>query len=398
MNSKLYTRLALCSLIVFSACTSAVERKQQWFRGNLHTHSYWSDGDEYPEMIMDWYKNNGYQFVALSDHNILAEGEKWVTVAKSRMYEESFEEYFTKFGDKWVVHNRDSGRINVRLKTYDEYKTLFQDSSFLIIQSEEITDKTGDKLIHMNATNIHELIEPQGGKNVRDVMQRNVDAVLKQRKETGIPMFVHINHPNFFYSITADDIIGLRGEQFFEVYNGHPLVNNYGDSVHQSTEQMWDKINAAYVAKGQPLLLGLATDDSHNYHQFGSAYSNAGRGWVMVYAFSLTPQSLIEAMEAGNFYASTGVTLDEISLKDNTLTIRVKPEPQVDYTISFIGLENGKQETRTLREVEGTSATFPITAEIAFVRARIRSSKTKQNPFHDGDVEMAWTQPVSFKK
>src|SRR5687768_2391459 len=43
----------------------------QWWKGNLHTHSLWSDGDDYPEMIVDWYKQHGYQFLALSDHNVL---------------------------------------------------------------------------------------------------------------------------------------------------------------------------------------------------------------------------------------------------------------------------------------------------------------------------------------
>src|SRR4051812_28125014 len=50
---------------------------QRWFKGNLHTHSLWSDGDGYPEMIVDWYQARGYNFLALSDHNIFAQGEKW---------------------------------------------------------------------------------------------------------------------------------------------------------------------------------------------------------------------------------------------------------------------------------------------------------------------------------
>ncbi|HET8736162.1 MAG TPA: histidinol-phosphatase, partial [Pricia sp.] len=33
-----------------------------WYKGNLHAHSYWSDGDEFPEMIMDGYKTAGYDF------------------------------------------------------------------------------------------------------------------------------------------------------------------------------------------------------------------------------------------------------------------------------------------------------------------------------------------------
>lgn len=391
------TRLShLCVFVLALGCNPAEKDARSWYKGNLHTHSYWSDGDEYPEMIMDWYKSGGYNFVALSDHNILAEGEKWVTVAKSKMYEDGFQKYLDKFGDEWVTHKTDSGRIHVRLKTYDEYRPLFEGDSFLIIKSEEITDRYGDSPIHMNATNIRNLIQPRGGSSVTEVMQRNVDEVLKQRQETGVPMFPHINHPNFFYGITYQDIIGLRGERFFEVYNGHPLVQNYGDSLHPGTETMWDMINIAYRNKNQPLLFGLATDDSHNYHQFGSAYSNAGRGWVMVHADSLTPASLIHAMEAGEFYASTGITLKDVAFRNNELSLHVQAEQGVNYTIEFIGVQSGTHQAEVLEKIAGTEASFTVTDSYLFVRCRITSDKIKPNPFQEGEFEMAWTQPVVY--
>ncbi|MEO8475173.1 MAG: histidinol-phosphatase [Chryseolinea sp.] len=391
------------AIILFSGLSAIASQgqsksKKQWYKGNLHTHSYWSDGDEFPEMIMHWYKSNKYDFIALSDHNILADGDKWITVAKSKLYEDSFQKYLSKFGDQWVVHNMDSGRINVKLKTLKEYKPLFADQSFLIIQSEEITDKAEGKLIHMNATNVQKLIAPAGAATVTETMQRNVDAVLQQRKETGVPMFPHINHPNFFYAITPQNIIDLHGERFFEVYNGHPLVHNYGDSLHPGTEKMWDMINTAYYEKRQPLLYGLGTDDSHNYHQFGAAYANAGRGWVMVNAKSLSAADLIDAMEAGKFYASTGVVLNDVEFSNNILSVKIKSEPQVQYKIEFIGLEVGSKEVKVLQEIKNNVATFSVTPKLAFVRVRITSSKSKPNPYQEGDFEMAWTQPVSFEK
>ena len=389
--------LFFTSLILLTGCNREKTETRQWFKGNLHTHSYWSDGDEYPEMIMDWYKTNGYSFVALSDHNILADEEKWVKVVKSRMYEEGFEKYLKKFGEEWVTYKVDSGRTLVKLKMYNEYKPRFEDKNFLIIQSEEISDRYDNKPIHMNATNIQKRIEPQGGNSVTDVMQRNIDAVLNQRKETGVMMFPHINHPNFFYAVSVQDLIDLRGERFFEVYNGHPMVNNYGDSLHPGTEQMWDEINIAYSKKNQPLLLGLATDDSHNYHQFGGEFSNSGRGWVMVLADSLNPTSLISAMEEGAFYASSGVSLEEITVEANTINVKVKPEANVTYAIEFIGVRKGEEESRTIKSESGTNASIDLTADYLFVRVRITSSKIKVNPFKEGEYEMAWTQPVVFK-
>ena len=386
---------AILAIVFLTACSEKETDNRKWYKGNLHTHSYWSDGDDFPEMIMDWYKDNGYHFVALTDHNILAQGEKWIVVRKGRIYEEAFDKYLAKFGEQWVTHKRDTGRIQVRLKTYDEYRKRFEDDNFLIMQAEEVSDRFDGKPMHMNATNIQSLITPQGGSSMAEVMQRNVDAVLKQREETGVPMFPHINHPNFHFAITAEDFMNLKGERFFEVFNGHPQVFNYGDSTRPGTEYMWDQINVVYARKNQPFLLGLATDDSHNYHLFGSKYSNAGRGWVMVRADSLTPASLIRALEAGDFYATTGVILDEVEVREKSLHVDVREEQGVNYEIQFIGATGQDQHSGILKTVSGTEATFELQDSYIFVRAKITSDKPKENPFEDGDFETAWTQPVA---
>jgi hypothetical protein len=383
------------SILILASCAEKENDTRKWYKGNLHTHSYWSDGDEFPEVIMDWYKDHGYNFVALTDHNILAQGEKWIVVRKGKIYEEAFEEYLAEYGEEWVTFKRDTGRIQVRLKTYDVYKTLFEDESFLIMQGEEISDRFEGKPIHLNATNLRTLIKPQGGESVTDVMQRNVDALEKQRKETGVPMFIHLNHPNFHYAVTAEDIINLHGERFFEVFNGHPQVNNYGDSLHPGTEYMWDMINLAYYRKNQPMLMGLATDDSHNYHLFGSKYSNAGRGWVMVLADSLNPASIVEAMEAGDFYATTGVILDKVNVDLDALNVKVKAEEGVNYEIQFVGATGQDTHTHVLKRVNGTEGSIELLDSYIFVRAKIISDKLKENSFQEGDYETAWTQPIA---
>ena len=48
----------------------------QWYRGNIHTHSLWSDGDDYPEMIGLWYRDHGYDFLCYTDHNVLPQVER----------------------------------------------------------------------------------------------------------------------------------------------------------------------------------------------------------------------------------------------------------------------------------------------------------------------------------
>jgi hypothetical protein len=362
-------------LLTLSTCSTVEKKKLTWFKGNLHTHTYWSDGDEFPEMVLDWYKSNGYDFVALSDHNTLATDEKWKVITKSPLYEESFQKYLDKFGADWVVYKTDTGRIQVKLKTHEEYKSKMEDSRFLVIPSEEISNKANDLPVHINATNLQE-----------------------QRQRTGVPMFTHINHPNFYWAITLEDMIGLKGERFFEVYNGHPMVRNYGDSLHLGMEAMWDKINIAYINRNQPMMFGLATDDSHNYHQFGEAFSNAGRGWVMVQSEKLDAASLITAMEAGNFYASTGVELSELVIENGQIKIVVAAETEVTYKIEFVGVRKGEEESKVIETINGGEAKFMVTDEYLFVRARITSTRLQPNPFQEGDFEMAWTQPVVFSK
>lgn len=386
----------LISIVFLTSCKSA-EEKLNWYKGNLHTHTYWSDGDEFPEMVLDWYKSKGYHFVALSDHNTVSGDDQWVVVQKSPLYETSFQNYLNTFGDEWVEQKNDTGRVQVKLKTFAEYKEKMEGDGFLIIPSEEISNYVGKVPVHINVTNIQKLIPAPNGNTVAEAMQQSVDAVLKQRKETGVPMFPHINHPNFRWAISLEDMISLKGERFFEVYNGHFLVNNYGDSARMSTEVMWDKINIAYAQRNQPLMFGLATDDSHNYHQFGNAFANAGRGWVMVQAESLDAASLIAAMEEGKFYASTGVSLDRVEFDQDELMINVATENDVNYSIEFIGVLNNENESRIIKTVTGSEASFTVTDEYLFVRAKIISSKLQTNPFQDGDVEVAWTQPV-FKK
>jgi ABC-type glycerol-3-phosphate transport system substrate-binding protein len=45
-----------CSSTIAHAAAPAADSALRWFKGNLHTHSLWSDGDDYPEMIADWFK------------------------------------------------------------------------------------------------------------------------------------------------------------------------------------------------------------------------------------------------------------------------------------------------------------------------------------------------------
>jgi len=225
-------------------------------------------------------------------------------------------------------------------------------------------------------------------------MQQTLDAVHAQRNRLQIPMFAHINHPNFGYGISTEDLIALNGERFFEVYNGHPAVHNEGNDSYTSTEEMWDLVNVAYFRKEKPLLLGIATDDSHNYHSRDTNLSNSGRGWVMVNSQELNTTSLIKSLEDGQFYASSGISLKSLYHTKTKLSVEIDAQPDVSYEIVFLGYQKDGDHVIELDRQTGTSASYIYTNKDLFVRAKINSTQLVKHPYRQGETAQAWTQPV----
>jgi hypothetical protein len=402
---------------------AAADGEPQYYKGNLHTHSLWSDGNDFPEMICDWYQRNGYQFLALSDHNILStKVDNWIDpdLAAKRGAIGALERYEERFGKDWVELRKQPNGTVVRLKTLSEFRGKFEKpGEFLLIQSEEITDHVGPLPVHINATNIGELIRPQGGENVQDAIRKNLQAVLRQEKQLGRPIVAHLNHPNFGYAVTAEDIAAVVEERYFEVFNGHPSVNQRGDEQHASIERIWDIANTIRIAQmKQPPMYGLATDDSHKY--FGTQGSSPGRGWVMVRSKDLGANAITNALKAGDFYSSTGVLLKSIEFDGKQLSLEIDAADGVQYTTYFIGTKKEYDATRqavldkdgkelsvtgrysdgvgqVLAKVDGASPTFKLDGSEYYVRARVESSQKPDNPLWDDQVTKAWTQPFGWE-
>lgn len=390
--------LLLILLINITLSCKTEVPEQKWHKGNLHTHSLWSDGDDFPEMIIKWYKDHNYQFVALSDHNTIASNEYWYKLREREFKNKTLDKYQKIFGN-WVEVKKFPDSTLVRLKTFEEYQSKFEEpGKFSVIKSEEVTSHFNQKPIHINVTNIQEYIKPIEGSSVVEVMQKTLDAVHEQRIKTNTAMFAHINHPNFGYGITEDDFKKLKGERFFEIYNGHPAVHNEGDNMHISTEEMWDVINISYFKQGKPLLFGIATDDSHNYHQQSTKHSNSGRGWVMVESDSLNPSSLILAMEDGKFYSSSGISLKKLYSDKKQYIIEIDSQTDVNYEIIFYGFKKNSDMVTELYRTKGTFAKYTFDKDDIFVRAKIISDQMIKNPYKEGETAQVWTQPVLVNK
>jgi hypothetical protein len=306
-----------------------------WYRGNLHTHTLNSDGDSSSSVVARWYRDHGYDFLVLTDHN----------------------------------HNTPVEELQAEL---DHEHRAHGKSRLLLIPGEELTnhfhDGTRGYDLHVNGLGTRRTLGAQTGRSVSDLLQRCVDAV---HGEGGLPS---LNHPNFRWAVTLANLLDLRGMRHLEIYNGHPEVNNLGGGGAPSNENLWDGMLSRGVE-----VFGIAVDDAHVFQHFGAHLANPGRGWVVVQCAGLERNSILAALEMGRFYASTGVTLEHVSRDGGCLSLATTPVLDTRYRTEFIGAEG-----RVLAATEGLAAEYLVGDDDVYVRARVMSSQGMQ----------AWTQPV----
>ena len=113
--------------------------------------------------------------------------------------------------------------------------------------------------------------------------------------------------------------------------------------------------------------------------EFARDKANPGRGWVSVKAAALEPAALMEALEAGRFYASTGVTLADVRVSPERMEVHIEPAGDFRYTTVFIGAGG-----RELARSGDNPAVYELRDAVGYVRARVTDS---------GGLH-AWTQPV----
>ncbi len=295
-----------------------------WFKGNTHAHTTESDGDSSPEYVARWYKDHGYDFLILSDHNTLTD-------------------------PGILAHLMDEG--------------------FLLVPGEEVTASFEDRAVHVNGLNLHDLVEPRVETTLVGTVQANVDAV---REKSGVP---HINHPNFRWSLGPRELAQVGRYRLLEIFNGHPSVHNQGGGGYPGLEEVWDIL----LTQGKRVF-GIAVDDAHHFQgEFSSERANPGRGWVMVKAPELSADALVEALEMGLFYASTGVELEDVIVEEDRMEVRIRAKGDFKYTTTFLGSDG-----RVLATSFEPQAVFVLTEPEPYVRAKVE----------DSGGSVAWVQPV----
>ncbi len=295
-----------------------------WQKGNTHAHTLESDGDSPPEYVAEWYKSHGYNFLVLSDHNVF---------------------------------------------TNPASLSHLIDDDFILIPGEEVTSSYESFPVHVNGLNLPGLVDPRTGSTLVATIQNNVDAI---RDVEGVP---HVNHPNFGWAFGAEELAQVENDRLFEIYNGHPTVHNDGGGGFPSLEEVWDML-----LTGGKRIYGIAVDDAHHFQgEFSADRANPGRGWISVRTTSLDAVEIMRRLEAGQFYASTGVTLSDVVTENDRMEVHIAPRGNFRYTTTFIGSGG-----RVLAVSLENPAVYTLQGRETYVRAKVVDSR--------GDA--AWVQPA----
>ncbi|HRQ89095.1 MAG TPA: hypothetical protein PLA50_09870, partial [Bacteroidia bacterium] len=119
----------------------------------------------------------------------------------------------------------------------------------------------------------------------------------------------------------------------------------------------------------------------------------------------LDGDSIVAALQAGRFYASTGVALDAIhwDAEKGILSLEIAPVEGVEFTTAFIGTRKGYDATgektgigEVFATVTGNSPSCTIPEDALYLRATVTSTRKHWNPSFEGQMEQAWTQPVGW--
>ncbi|HEV2529152.1 MAG TPA: CehA/McbA family metallohydrolase [Thermomicrobiales bacterium] len=237
----------------------------RFYRGNIHCHSTNSDGRLEPEEVVRRYREQGYDFIALTDHFI--------------------------------------ERFDFPISDTSAYRT----DGFTTIFGAELHAPALDngQSWHIVAAGLPLDFPPTGDQESGPELAARAIAA---------GAFVGIAHPAW-NGVKMVDVAAIEDAHAIEIFNtGHRADADRGDG--------W--FLADLVAIEGRRILGYAADDAH----FNGRPDHFG-GWVMVRAAELTPEALVEALKDGQFYSSQGPTIEDVSVDDENITIRCSPAASI---------------------------------------------------------------------
>jgi hypothetical protein len=271
----------------------------------------------------------------------------------------------------------------------------FKDDSLTFFPfTQLINDLDEDYNIELNAINIESPDSVLADEFYTDLFKNYLGIVERQGKNNVAYINAELFKSEDFYWIIKESDV-----RFIELYNGYAEESKV-DRHFNDIEDVWDMINAERCREGRPLIYGLV-----NEKRF---LPNNGSGHLLVHAKSTNPNDLFEAINAGHFYNSTGVVLEEVKYAHRELDrkifpcvyVKIKPEPGVTYKIEVIQIGEGANVTSSVEDKteDWFAVDNPTSDERQTLYSRIGVTSSKIISYEKSvpQFETAWTQPYIF--
>ena len=140
----------------------------------------------------------------------------------------------------------------------------------------------------------------------------SINKMIQTANENGF--LVSYNHP-VWSTQNYVDYSGIKGLWGVEVYNTGCNRAGYPENDQAYNDLLMEGEN----------VFPLATDDSHST---GDCFG----GWIMVKATALEYDTVMQALEKGDFYASTGPEIKELTLEDGVVHIECSNVREIRLT------------------------------------------------------------------
>jgi hypothetical protein len=299
--------------------------KGNWYKGNIHCHTANSDGRLSQQEVARLYKEEGYHFLAFTDHN--------------------------------------------RFTVTDAYN----DESFLVIPGIEvdIANHRPDRVSIYHAVGIQEKGIGSGisdGETFHAGKWEGIESaqsMINRLNEKGMKSV--FCHPNWS-RLELEDFIDLDGYFALEIYNyGCAVANHTGLSI-----DYWDSL----LRRGRRIW-AVATDDCH--HRIDDRFG----GWIMVKAPELTKDAILEALEEGSFYASSGPEIYDYRIENGIVHVECSPV----RAIHFVTYEHWGQSVIAENNSTITKADHQLRGTEKYVRVECE----------DLSGRIAWSNPIFLK-
>ena len=292
-----------------------LDPEKNYYKANLHCHTRYSDGRATAETVKEEYKKRGYSAVAFTDHQhlinakALSDGD-FIAITGCEMAVTGPK------ADSFAPHPS-SKQLHINLYAKDP------DCDTTPFYSEKKDSYKFDDVRH--------LVKPGVPFCRIEHTVESVNEAVRLAHEAGF--LVSYNHPNWSLH-TAEDYLGYEGFDFVEVHNTGSIL-----SGHHNDEGVYDNMMKAGMR-----IAPIATDDNHNAYGFEEPLTDSFGGWVMIAAERLGYRELMDSLEAGDFYASTGPVIRSIELDDSGTEgiIRVKCSPAKAVYLITQGRRNAR--------------------------------------------------------